>query len=131
METVMKHAALALAVASLSGALLTGTALAQIAPGSPPVMGAPPHTFNSGDSGAPQAQPPRAKMPQTAAVPADQDHGVSGQRETQALNLLEAQGYGNFTDFRSEGANFTAIVSDPNGRYTVTVNPDNGQVTRH
>ncbi|MGA3305690.1 MAG: hypothetical protein ABSC26_06740 [Stellaceae bacterium] len=130
METVMKHGALALIAASLSGALLTGTALAQIAPGAAPVMGAPPHTFNSGDSGALQAQPPQEKAPQTAAVSADQDHVLSGQRETQALNLLEAQGYGNFTDFRAEGANFAATVSDPNGQYTVLVNPDNGQVIR-
>jgi len=126
----MKHGALAFAAASLSGALLAGPALAQIAPGAPPVMGAPPHTFNSGDSGTPQAQPPRARVSQTASVPADQDQVASGQRETQALNLLEAQGYGNFTDFRSEGANFTATVSDPNGQYTVMVNPDNGQVIR-
>ena len=31
-------------------------------------------------------------------------------RMTQALNLLEAQGYGNFSNFEQDGANFEATV---------------------
>jgi hypothetical protein len=53
-----------------------------------------------------------------------------GNRMTQALNLLEAKGYGDFTNFTAEGGNFTATVDQNGQHFAVLVNPDSGQVAR-
>ena len=129
----MKHGILAFATAGLLLAgICTNMAWAQTAPAAPPaaapIMGAPPHTL--GSAAPAQPTPGQTFLPQTASAPADQDRPPAGQRETAALNLLEAQGYGNFTDFRADGANFTATVNNPDGSYAVQVNPDSGQVIR-
>jgi len=50
-------------------------------------------------------------------------------RETQALNLLEAKGYGGFTNFRPAGNDFTATVTREGRTMNVQVNPQSGQVT--
>ena len=50
-------------------------------------------------------------------------------RETQALNLLEAKGYGAFTNFRPAGNDFAATVTRDGRTMTVQVNPQSGQVT--
>jgi hypothetical protein len=54
----------------------------------------------------------------------------SAQRATDALNLLEAKGYGNFKDFRADGSNFDAAVKEFGHQFTVTIDPDSGQVTQ-
>lgn len=36
---------------------------------------------------------------------------MAGDRMTSALNLLEANGYTNFTNFKSNGTGYTATVS--------------------
>jgi hypothetical protein len=60
----------------------------------------------------------------SAAEPGD------GQRDTKALNLLEANGYTAFSNFRAMGKNFLADVKQGNGvQRTVTVDPDTGTVT--
>ena len=51
-------------------------------------------------------------------------------RMTQALNLLEAQGYGSFSNFKADGANYQATVTQDGQSFTVVINPDSGQVTR-
>ena len=48
---------------------------------------------------------------------------------THALNLLEAKGYGDFHDFKSDGKNFDVTVTRGGKQSTVTVDPDSGQVT--
>jgi hypothetical protein len=51
------------------------------------------------------------------------------QRITRALNALEANGYGSFTNFQPSGNGFTAAVNKGGGQTTVMVDPDTGQVT--
>lgn len=73
--------------------------------------------------------PPPAH-PSLAAATARLDRNApSVERMTQALNLLEAKGYGDFRDFTADGKDFTASVND-NGRHvTVLVDPDAGTIT--
>ena len=54
----------------------------------------------------------------------------AARRMTQALNLLEAKGYGDFKDFRADGQNFDANVTAHGQPFTVIINPDKSQVTR-
>ncbi|MGH7015284.1 MAG: hypothetical protein ACREEL_14240 [Stellaceae bacterium] len=49
-------------------------------------------------------------------------------RETKALNLLAAAGYGSFHDVRRVGRDYQATVDDPRGSYTVNVDPDGGRI---
>lgn len=100
----MKSFALAFAAASLA---LGGTAFAQ----------------------SQTTQSPSALVPMTRpAVSIPSDHVA--RRMTDALNLLEAKGYGAFSDFRPDGKDYTASVSQDGRRFTVLVDPDSGQVTR-
>jgi hypothetical protein len=62
--------------------------------------------------------------------PAGETNNVGGGRATTALNVLEAQGYANFTDFRPDGSMFTALVNDGGQRFRVVINPDTGQISR-
>jgi hypothetical protein len=55
---------------------------------------------------------------------------VEGDRMTQALNLLEANGYGDFRDFQQSGKNFAATVKHGGQQFGVLVNPDTNQITR-
>lgn len=52
----------------------------------------------------------------------------SPQRMTKALNLLEAKGYGGFTNFKADGSDFTASVMRNGRDETVRVDPDTGKV---
>jgi hypothetical protein len=49
-------------------------------------------------------------------------------RGTTALNLLEAHGYGQIVQFRPDGRNFDATVTQNGQSLQVTVNPDTGQI---
>jgi hypothetical protein len=51
-------------------------------------------------------------------------------RVTKALNVLEAKGYGSFTNFRADGTKYAATVTQNGQPLTVVINPDNGQVTQ-
>jgi hypothetical protein len=60
-------------------------------------------------------------------------------RATQALNILESQGFAAdlqdrsasaFADFRQRGKDFIATVSQKGRSFVVIVNPDTGEVTR-
>jgi Peptidase propeptide and YPEB domain len=65
----------------------------------------------------------------TAGMALAADSGGAN-RMTEALNLLEAQGYGSFSNFKADGANYEATVSQNGKSFTVVINPDSGQVTR-
>jgi hypothetical protein len=83
----------------------------------------------AGAGPASPANAPAAASGSTAAPAAK----ISGTRDTprmtHALNLLEAQGYGDFHDFKSDGKNFDATVTRNGKQVTVTVDPDSDQVT--
>jgi hypothetical protein len=49
-------------------------------------------------------------------------------RATHALNMLEAQGYGDFSHFRKAGDDFTANVMKDGRTMQVLVNPDTNQI---
>jgi hypothetical protein len=80
------------------------------------------------------AQPPAAAT--ASPAPHVGDHArptqskAAGDRMTAALNLLEAKGYGGFSDFKPSGKDFAATVNENGQHFTVTVDPDSGQVTR-
>ena len=50
-------------------------------------------------------------------------------RETQALNLLEAKGYSGFTNFRPAGKDFAASVTQNGHTANLRVDPQSGQIT--
>lgn len=54
---------------------------------------------------------------------------ASANRMTKALNLLEAQGDGTFTDFKAQGKDYDATVIRDGHAVTLRVDPDSGQVT--
>lgn len=83
----------------------------------------------AGAGSASPANAPAANSGSTAAPSAT----ISGTRDTprmtHALNLLEAKGYGDFHDFKSDGKNFDAAVTRNGKQMTVQVDPDSDQVT--
>jgi hypothetical protein len=52
-----------------------------------------------------------------------------GDREVRALNLLEAKGYRHFMTVREHGRQFIVDATRAGKKVTVTINPDNGQIT--
>jgi hypothetical protein len=54
---------------------------------------------------------------------------ADAERITRALNLLEANGYGGFTNFQPAAGGYAATVTKNGRQMNVTVNPDTGQVT--
>jgi hypothetical protein len=70
-----------------------------------------------------------AAMPQDHA-PVDRSSAIDGQsqRATEALNLLEANGYTQFSDFRPAGSDFQATVTRNGRQEMVTIDPDSGRV---
>ncbi|HUE18389.1 MAG TPA: hypothetical protein VMQ63_01345 [Stellaceae bacterium] len=127
----MRHAALLVIAAGYAGAALILPASAQ---NSGPPMGAPPSNFPIAPQSSmamPGSIPPvQTESPLAPTAPAGLDALLTSQRETSALNQLNLQGFGKFSDFRQAGANFAATVWDNNGPYTVIVNPDTSQITR-
>lgn len=76
-----------------------------------------------------QATPPKHHAMHMAAKHQQQASGEAD-RMTSALNALEANGYGDFTNFHEDGQNFAATVTQNNQKFNVVVNPDTHQVTR-
>ncbi|HEY4970822.1 MAG TPA: hypothetical protein VII35_13020, partial [Steroidobacteraceae bacterium] len=91
----------------------------------PPQFGAPPH--NLGDPSSPPPMP----GPQFSNAPAafDPDNPQS-ERATVALNLLERQGFGYFTNFRPAGSEFAATVFDNGQQFDVMIDPEAGRISR-
>jgi hypothetical protein len=154
MEVSMKRIALALASAGLLAAT-GGFALAQtsdIRPGADsgaanpnntaPALVAPNSTTggaaattgatstsrsSSAQSGVSGSTQPQGKARRHAASARDENN-PEAQRITRALNALEANGYGNFTNFQPSGNGFTATVNKDGRQMNVMVDPDSGQV---
>jgi len=51
-----------------------------------------------------------------------------GSRATKALNLLEAKGYGDFSNFQAKGQDFTATVTQHDRAVTLLVDPRAGSI---
>jgi hypothetical protein len=77
---------------------------------------------------APATQPAATSAHKTHASTAMRND-ASADRETKALNLLEAKGYGSFANFKSDGKDYAATVTEAGHNMTVRVDPDNGQIT--
>lgn len=108
--------------AALAGALVVASgafAFAADAPASAP-------------ANAPSGTSAAAAHPNAAAqAAARHDKADAAEaRMTHALNLLEADGYGDFTNFRQDGKNFEATVSRNSRQVTVLVDPDADQVSQ-
>lgn len=50
-------------------------------------------------------------------------------RETRAMNELEAAGYSDFNEFKTEGNQYHAVAMKNGQRVSVLINPDSGAVT--
>ena len=87
-------------------------------------------------AGGPGAQPSAGTTAPPAhsapALPLDrhQRGDLEGDRMTHALNLLEANGYGDFSHFQQSGKDFTATVRRNGHQVGVVVDPDANQITR-
>jgi hypothetical protein len=53
-----------------------------------------------------------------------------GARATHALNMLEDQGFAQFTNFQADGQDFSADVVKHGHVMQVTINPDTNQILR-
>lgn len=78
-----------------------------------------------------QQQPMHGTMKQHVAA-----HRINYQREnrranreTEALNLLEAKGYTQFNHFQRDGHDFSAVVAKNGQKSTVVVHPNSGEIT--
>lgn len=100
----MKRIATSFAVLALSA----GAAFAAV-----PVMPAPTH---------------HPAMHPVVQVSDTMSSGHDAARMTSALNLLEAKGYASFSNFKRDGANFSATVTKNGHNETVIVNPDSGTI---
>lgn len=74
-------------------------------------------------------------LPVAAFAGSSWDHSSSnamdsaGDRATAALNLLEANGYTQFSNFQRAGSDFEATVNRNGRQMTVVVDPDSGKIT--
>jgi hypothetical protein len=94
-------------------------------------LGSPPHALGAPMPNAPATNPaPATENSTTSPVPVAEAGKPGSSRATTALNVLEAQGYANFSDFRPDGDMFTAVVNDGGQQFRVGINPDTGQITR-
>ncbi|MGH7090763.1 MAG: PepSY domain-containing protein [Stellaceae bacterium] len=56
---------------------------------------------------------------------------ATGEHMTRALNMLEANGYGDFQNFHASGSDeFVASVQQQGQNFRVLINPDAGHITR-
>jgi len=118
----MKHlAAAAMAAALLAG--LSGAAFAQTAAPAP-VAPASPAAASPTQPGHAARIAPRPTMHRAAQYRSNK----AGDPDTKALNLLEANGYTDITQFRQVGGDYQATVSKDGKPLTVTVDPGTGQI---
>ncbi|MGH6968447.1 MAG: PepSY domain-containing protein [Stellaceae bacterium] len=92
-----------------------------------------PVAFAAGPAPATQPTQPMSAPMSGAAHHAAHHHAMTAagwSSSTTALNLLEAQGYGSFTDFRRDGQDYAATVSQNGKSFPVKIDPATGQVTR-
>ena len=74
------------------------------------------------------ASAPAASSQQTASQQSYRRDKPLAARMTRALNILEADGYGSFTNFHADGKNFAATVTGQGKPLSVFVDPDSGRV---
>jgi hypothetical protein len=113
----MKH----LAAAAISAALLagvSGAAFAQTTPPAAPTAASPTQPSHAATVA------PHATMMHRVARYSDK----AGDPGTKALNLLEANGYTDVTQFRQVGGDYQATVTKDGKPVTVTVDPGTGQI---
>lgn len=91
-------------------------------------LGAPPHALGGASSAT--GTPSPATLPAASEPAAPDLDNPQGSRATAALNVLEAQGYASFSDFRPSGNAYTALVTDNGQQFRVVINPDTGQISR-
>jgi guanyl-specific ribonuclease Sa len=91
-----------------------------------------PQTAAVNQSQAPAAAAPEHKAhPKVIAAAKREDRADPKEaRMTHALNLLEANGYGQFSDFKQDGKNFEAMVTSNGQHFAVTIDPDSNRITR-
>lgn len=87
---------------------------------------------SSGMSGGKAMQPNNGMSPSSQMSEEDSGSQMStGHRMTKALNLLEANGYGGFSNFKADGkGGFKATVTRDGHDVTVHIDPDTGKVTQ-
>jgi hypothetical protein len=66
----------------------------------------------------------------SAALPAlaEENTGPRQERYTEALNLLEAKGYGSFTNFQKFGNDFEASIDRDGKPQMMMIDPDQGTI---
>jgi len=94
------------------------------------LIGAGGAAFAAATASAPQSPPIATHSSPIAVRNAVHAPVNTENRETAALNLLGANGYSDFTNFRTDGKNFEATVLRNGKTETVVVNPDAKTVTR-
>ncbi len=114
---------------ALSFAVAAGLAAASC-PAFAQTLGTPPHAL-----GSPAPAPAPASNPagQAAAKPAASVNGYNpdnpeASSATDALNLLEARGYANFSNFTADGNGFRATVVNGGQTSQVSIDPRTGRV---
>jgi hypothetical protein len=70
-----------------------------------------------------------AALAAPASGPIASAHPEDNGRDTRALNMLEANGYAAFSNFRQQGNDFAADVKQNGRQFTVLVDPDSGKIT--
>jgi hypothetical protein len=99
----------------------------------PTPMTAPPRTGTAA-SGTSRAGAGEMSMTGASGASAryDMDNGnAEGSRATRALNMLMARGYGDYSDFKPQGDNFTATVDYQGRRTPVLIDPGAGKITAY
>ncbi|MGB8181684.1 MAG: hypothetical protein WCF13_04880 [Stellaceae bacterium] len=91
-------------------------------------LGTPPHALGAAAPNGGVAN--QATLSATGETPVADLDNPEGGRTTAALNVLEAQGYASFSDFRPDGTKFTALVSDNGQQFRIIIDPDTGQISR-
>ena len=112
-----------MAAAALTAALLAGGATAALAQ----TATKPPATAPNAAAPAPATTSPAAMAMKPHRV-ARHARDLSGDRDTKALNLLEAKGYTGIQQFHPVGKDFEAVVSQGGKPTTVRVDPDAGTI---
>jgi len=125
-----------LATAILTVTLMTGVSGIALAatdtatPAAQPAAAAPTATAAPAAPAATAAKPAAAMPMHRTAMARHYRRDTSGDRDTKALNLLEANGYAQIEQFRADGKHFDATVKQAGKDVQVTVDPDTGQIQR-
>lgn len=73
---------------------------------------------------------PAATPAKTMATPAASDDVMSHSPATDALNLLESRGYGDFDNFHRDGRMYAATVTRNGKTMHLTIDPEAGKIEK-